>query len=387
MVELEFSILLNNLTDAEHIRPVLANFERQTQIKVTLTPILWSEGWLSMANTALRGYGPDVSEVGATWIGNFAAMNALRPFKLEEIYALGGAEAFWPALWQTGVLPGDTQVWAIPWVTFAPFVYYRQAQLEQAGILDTEAAFANLAAFRQTLEQLSARGFPRSLGLTTYHFPSVVHEAASWIWSARGDFLNAEGRQVVFNFPQAIQGLHDLFSLAQFLVLPSALPESPVKQVTDGDALITIDGPWQALRQQRLSAAERVGVASVPGVPCIGGSSLVIWNHSRKAKAAIELVHFLSHHVPQAIRLPARRQALQALAAQGAFHRTALMSLERGQTFPTVRLWGTMEEKLIQALVAVWQEVLANPLTAAIDAILHRHLDPLARRLNSMLGG
>jgi multiple sugar transport system substrate-binding protein len=387
MIEVEFSILLNDLLDADYIRPILVDFKKQTQIKVTLTPILWSEGWLSMANMALHGHGPDVSEIGTTWISNFAAMNAMRPFQNEEVRALGGAQAFWPALWQTGMLPGDAQVWAIPWVAFTQLLYYRHAALDQAGILDVAAAFANLDALRRTVEQLSRCGFPRSLGLTTYHFPLVVHEAASWIWSARGDFLNDEGKQIVFNHPQAIQGLHDLFSLAQFLVPPSSPPRTPVKQVEDEDAIIAIDGPWQALRQQQLPAGERLGVTSVPGVPCIGGTSLIVWKHSRKVNAAVELVHFLSRQVPQEIRLPARRRALQALAEQSPFYRTALASLERGLTFPTVRLWGMIEEKLIHALVAVWQEVLADPLTTDIDAILHRHLDPLARRLNSLLGG
>ena len=386
MTEIEFSILLNDLADIEHIQPLLIEFEKRQSIKVTLTPILWREGWAKLANMALYGQGPDVSEIGTTWISSFAAMNALRPFGPEEVAMLGGANAFLPVLWRTGILPGDTQIWAIPWVAFTQLLYYRKQPVEKAGLSDVAAAFADLNSFNQTLERFFAKGLQPSLGLTAYHFPPVVHEAASWIWSNDGDFLDGEGKRVIFNEPRAIQGLHALFSLGRFLVPPSSPPRAPVTQVVEGDAIVGIDGPYYALQQQRLPAAEQLGITPVPGVPCIGGSSLIIWKHSRRSRAALELVKFLSHHVPQAIRLPARRRILQVLAEQDAFYQLAWSSLERGLTFPTVRLWGAIEERLITELVTVWTEVLANP-NADLDMILHRQLDPLARKLNLMLAG
>jgi ABC-type glycerol-3-phosphate transport system substrate-binding protein len=249
-----------------------------------------------------------------------------------------------------------------------------------------ETAFANLEALAGTLEQLSENGAHKSLGLSAYRFPPVVHEAASWIWSAGGDFLDVEGKRAIFDQPPAMRGLRQLFSLARFLVPPSSPPRTPVAQILDGDAAVAIDGPYYALCQQRLPPAEQLGIVPVPGVPCLGGTSLIIWKHSRQSRAALELVRFLSQHVPQAIRLSARLQALRALAEQSTLHDVALTSLKRGRTFPAVRLWGAIEERLIDELAAIWLEVLAGP-AADIDTILYRRLDPLARRVNLMLMG
>ena len=62
-----------------------------------------------------------------------------------------------------------------------------------------------------------------------------------------------------------------------------------------------------------------------------------------------------------------------------------LNALQSGRGFPTIRLWGAVEEKLIVEISNIWAELLANP-GQDLDACLHKHLDPLAQRLNIVLG-
>jgi len=92
------------------LQPLLDRFEAETRVRVHVSVLRWSEGWAEMVKTALYGHGPDVSEIGSSWIGNLIAMNALRPFDLAELYQLGGEKAFLPASWQSGRVPDDSTV-------------------------------------------------------------------------------------------------------------------------------------------------------------------------------------------------------------------------------------------------------------------------------------
>jgi multiple sugar transport system substrate-binding protein len=206
MTEIEFSILANDHEVANRLRPIIAEFERQKRIKVTLTPVLWSEGWSAMANIALYGHGPDVSELGNSWVSTLAAMNALQVFSPETVRSLGGAEAFLKPAWQAGALRDERQAWSIPWLTYSQLLYYRKDVLEKVGLTDGAAALADPSRLEQTLAHLAAHGFPHALGLTTHAWAPIVHEAASWIWGAGGDFLSSTGRRAIFNQPEAFAG-------------------------------------------------------------------------------------------------------------------------------------------------------------------------------------
>ena len=67
------------------------------------------------------------------------------------------------------------------------------------------------------------------------------------------------------------------------------------------------------------------------------------------------------------------------------FHRTFLEALQHGRGFPTIRLWGSVEDKLVHEIATIWAELFANP-DQDLDACLHKHFDPLARRLDVVLG-
>jgi len=54
------------------------------------------------------------------------------------------------------------------------------------------------------------------------------------------------------------------------------------------------------------------------------------------------------------------------------------------QSFPTMRLWGSIEDKLVATISNIWLQLLTNP-TQDIDECLRKHLDPLANRLNMLL--
>src|SRR3974377_2263920 len=96
MTEIEFSI---QAPDADLIQPLLAEFEAKYHIQVKLRLLTWDAAWGELVKVALYNDGPDISEVGSTWLGDLVAITALHAFESDEIAPLGGASRFFPAAW------------------------------------------------------------------------------------------------------------------------------------------------------------------------------------------------------------------------------------------------------------------------------------------------
>jgi ABC-type glycerol-3-phosphate transport system substrate-binding protein len=394
MREIEFSVMEDAEGEANNLLPLLKAFEEQYSIRVKLTGISWYKGWTDIAKFGIFGHGPDVSCVGQSWIGSLAAMHALRPFDPQQIRALGGADAFFESSWRSGFLPNDPTAWAVPWLGDAMVIYYWKDAVEKAGIHDVHAAFATDDALVETLKKLQASGYPYPLALTTKNISMILHEAVHWVWNSGGALMDENNQEVIFNKPAALKGFKKYFSLRPF-VSPQTLTDPKAGDFfRDREAAVHFAGPWMGIvgRQTYPEWDDRLGVVAAPGTAYVGGASFVIWQYSTNSQEAFELVRFLSSQPtcipasPHSIELPTRRDAIHMPSAEtDIFHRTYLQALQNGRSFPTIRLWGSIEDKLIAETSKIWEELFTDP-DQDLDECLHRHLDPLAERLNVVLG-
>jgi len=248
----------------------------------------------------------------------------------------------------------------------------------------------------ETLGKLRKNGiaYPLSLNITKQDI--LLHEAAHWIWAAGGNFISADGGQVVFNQSAALQGLKNYFGLQPFIS-----PKWLNTLTASGDSFlaeesaIQMGGPYMYvadLLEHPDLRTEHLGIALAPKTTYVGGASFVIWKYSLYYQEAFELVRFLSSQPtripasPLSHELPTRREAINLPSVESdIFHRTYLQAMQTGQSFPTMRLWGAIEEKLVLEISRIWAELFADP-NQDLDECLHRHLDPLAARLNTTLG-
>lgn len=389
MQEIEFSVMEGRPGESEDLLPLLEAFEKQHHIHVNLVAIPWETAWTQNVKYGIYGNGPDVSAVGADWIGSLASMQALRPFTQQDLRALGGAETYFSSAWQAGQLMNNPATWAIPWQGDVRVIYYWKDLLKAAGIDNVDEAFQTDAALVETLEKLQKAGYATPLAINTQAISQVLHEAAHWLWAAGGDFISPDGKRVIFNEPQAIEGFKNYFSLRPYLPEQS-LVTAPLGFFLERTSPIHISGLWVPTTIAEADWQAQLGVAKLPGVAYTGGTSLVIWQYSTKAQPAFELVRFLSAQPvistgPHYNQLPTRREALETpLTQNDAFNRTYLQAFQAGRSFPTLRLWGSIEDRLIPVLANLWQEILSNP-EQDLETCLHKHLDPLAARLNIVL--
>lgn len=388
--ELEFSIMANSPAG---IQPLLDEFQAKHHIRVRLRLLSWDTAWSDLLKVALYGDGPDVSEIGSTWLGDLVAMNALRAFEEDEINALGRASAFLLSAWHAARLVGQAETWAIPWVTGARLLYFRRELLERAG-LDEHSAFRTAEQIDLTCSRLQDAGVAIPWTVPTGLTHTTLLNVTSWVWGAGGDFVTSDGKHTLFSHPQARAGLSSYYALSRFLTSDvSKLNglEPDAQFLKNEQTALTISGPW-LFTEASAELRARIGVALPPGASFVGGSHLVVWKHTARSEAALELIQFLTQTSAQVAYsqylglLPAKLDALTAPPfATNPLWQIVIQGVKTGRSFPVTRSWGLMEDRLTTALSALWSEVLAAP-NLDLDAAIAKKLEPLARRLDLVLG-
>lgn len=388
--EIELSIMAPG---AARMQSLLDQFQQQTAIRVRLRVLSWDSAWSDIVKVALYGDGPDVSEIGSTWLGDLVSMKALRAFEESDLNALGRPSAFLPAAWQGTHLIGQENVWAIPWLIGSRLLFYRRSHLVQAGI-DEQTAFETADGLDETLARLQANGVAVPWTVPTGLTHTTFLNVASWVWGAGGDFVTADGKRTLFSEPEARRGLNAYFALNHFLrpqVRHLNGLEPDEQFLRNHDTGVTLSGAW-LFGQASPELLDDLGASLPPGPPFIGGSYLVLWKHSRAPDASQELIRFLTHTPAQVAYshhvglLPVTHDALASPPfSTNPFWQTAIRGLQRGRAFPVTRSWGLMEDRLVTALAAIWREVLADA-SLDLDTAITRQLDPLAKRLDLVLG-
>ncbi len=388
--EIEFSVMTSSATGIESL---LAQFESEFHIHVRLRLYTWDSAWSELIKTALYNDGPDISEIGSTWLGDLVTMNALNSFGERELDDLGAGTLFLPSAWQGARLAGQPEVWAIPWVTGARLLFFRKRLLEKAGV-DERTAFQNAASFRTTLERLQVSGIGVPWTIPTGVTHTTLHNVASWVWGANGSFITPDGKRTLFNEPEARHGIRDYFALGRFLA-PTVRQlnglEPDAQFLENENTAITMSGPW-LFGQASARLRAQMGVGLPPGPSFVGGSHLVIWKHSTRVELAQKLIQFLMRPAAQVSHsqniglLPSRLDALASPPfSSEPVWQVAARGLKTGRSIHVTRAWGLIEDRLTMAFGTLWTEVLSSS-DLDLESAIGRRMDPLAKRLDLVLG-
>lgn len=306
MLELELSTIPDSEQDAATMAALLHEFEAQTRIRVRLRRMSWGAAWPEMLTFASHGKGPDVSHIGGSWVSSLTIMNCLRPFKPVEVGHLGGAQAFMAPVWESTQQVGDPRVWSIPWTAYIYVICYRKDLFELAGV-DPQTLFQTAQSLRQGLTALmtsASAALPWLNPRIVPPYTDLVHQAASWIWSAGGNFMNETGSRVTFDSAAALTGLElwlDTFRLVPESHQPLGSVET-VELFRQGQAAAVLTDIRVAnsfvAHQAAPVVRENLGILPVGGVPWVGGGSFVVWQqvlgYPEREQAALELVKFLT---------------------------------------------------------------------------------------------
>lgn len=410
---LELWIMDNSARPADDLQKMLFDFyAKNPGLKINITVLDWNSGYEQILNAIADGKGPDVVQLGWSWIGAMAATKGLRPFSEAELATMDGAENFAPVAWNTTHSVGSTDTVAIPWFVDTRAIYYRTDVLQKTG-LDPATAFRTWDNFADTLRKMKDTGLVKApLAYPGKGDWNVVQNLAPWIWSAGGDLMTPDLSQATFNNDAGVRGVQFYAGLYnQGLVLKEALDKNTSEveaYFRDGTVGAIISGPW-LLRGAKLNkgaddsgfagslAARNLGVAQLPAgpggsKPFVGGSNLAILKNSKNPETALRLVQFLVSRKAQAeyasvsgfLPATAAAQSDQALA-NDRFYRVFLQSVKDGKTYPTLPAWVTIETGLVKGLGGLWDDVAAARAGSLDPATVKNRLNAAAQQVDSIL--
>ena len=396
MDQIDLTIFEHGPVANANLRSLLVQFEQYNHVHVRLNVLSWTNGWNKLVDIALKHSGADVSEIGTTWLSDFAKMDAFHMLNRRDLNTLGGQEQFIKASWDSCLVAssrGVMNAWSIPWSADTRCIYYRRDVLEKAGI-DEKKAFASLEQFEGTLSKLKEAGVRVPLVMPTQTTRINVHNLAMWVWASGGDFLDHTGKLLTLDQPAALSGMQSYFELAR--LMPSDVRRLQDVQADDifaaGLAAVTISGVWM-LQDARVPPLlnEKIATAPIPGTPFVGGTNLAIWKHTKNQDTALKLVKFLTSRQASDMMqpyagLPVREDVLDTGQYVTDPHMHILAdALRSGRSFPTGYLWGILEKRLGEETTAIWEEIFTNP-QPDIPKIVQEHTQIISQRLKMAIG-
>ena len=153
MEKLKFSVMRHSPQMFGTLRSLLDQFTAEYHIEVELLELDWNTARDDLTRIALYQQGPDLSEIGSTWMPDLASMNALRPLQLADLPDVLKTENFNPSTWEQIRILGDSTIWAVPWLEETFVIHYRADILNDAGI-DPVEAFSSHDAIDETAARL-----------------------------------------------------------------------------------------------------------------------------------------------------------------------------------------------------------------------------------------
>ncbi len=366
--------------NATPIKPAVDAFEKAyPDIKVNYEIMDWDTAQDKLNVVLTGGNPPDVTTVDMTWLPKFAALGAFTDLStlmtdgkvngktLDQTYAAGALDAM-KYKGQVVTMMYDFDVYAL---------YYRSDLFEQKGIQVPKTWDDLMAAAKQLAEG----------DKYLYEFDADTFHGSQWIYENGGDLMSPDNKTVIFNSPEAVQGIEFNASLLKSGVAINWTEDQGerIQGVKDGRIAMFSDGPYY-MGIMKSAAPEMSGQWRVALHPYgkqpgsyLGGTGLMIPAASTNKEAAWKFVEY-AMRVENQINVDKLAGAAPALTAaldspevnvadpyfggEQAFA-VFLETMKTAHHFPYVRQWTDLDEAFTNAMQQIALD--QKPVKDALD--------------------
>jgi len=298
--EIDF-LMMTGSGAREFIDEVVPMFEEETGIKVNVDFSSWGEGWTKIMAAVASGVGPDVTQVGTTWVGALQASGAFERLT-NKTQQFGGKESYLGGPWSTSGY--DNEVYAIPWFADIRALVYRKDLLEKYDLPSPPKTWGELLYCALVLKDKGEMEFPVGL-----RGKGSGHYVGSFLWQNDTDIISEDGKEVTLDSEKAFESFKfwsDM--LTRYNLMSPGLADMGHNEICinffNDKVAFMYPGPWFVLKDEmeKTSAWVEDGKAAVALQPgknedlrtgFTGGSDLMIFTDSSKKEAAQKWVEFL----------------------------------------------------------------------------------------------
>jgi len=184
----------------------LAFFKKKNpKIEVECEMLSWSRSWFRLMRAIKEKSGPDIIQVGTTWIGTLGYLGAVH--KLDK--NVGAKNNFIPAF--LDMCRSYNHIWALPWFCEGRVLFYRKDILSKSGIKPQD--ITNWDNFKHTCSAVSKISGIEPIGFSGQKEQAILQDMAAWIWSYGGDFLSQDSKHATFTQNETRLGMKYLAQL------------------------------------------------------------------------------------------------------------------------------------------------------------------------------
>ena len=334
--------------------------EEFPDVTVNVTPVPWDAAHDRIVNAIAGGEVPDVTMVGTTWMGEFAALGGLDPTPAN----IDGSQ-FFEGAWNTTIVEGTS--YAVPWYVETRLLYYRTDLAEEGGVSEAPASWDDLKAAAAAMQEAGAE-----YGISLQ--PGGTGSWQTWMpffWQAGGE-IQAEDGTFTLDGEPCVAALTYYDSFFEEGLTPPAAADVPVEaQFSNGEVASFISGPWMMnIVEDAGTDPEAYTVAHQPteeaGTSFVGGANMAVLADADNKEAGWAFLEYLSRPEVQATwyetvsALPAVQAAWDEEALSGDEMLSAFgEQLEDAKAPPSIPTW----EQIAAEIDTVIEQVTVGDMT------------------------
>lgn len=280
--------------EVKQLSKMTDKFTEETGIKVKIQALPWSNAHDKLLTAVASKSGPDVLQMGTTWMPEFQQAGALADMsEYIEKYDTLNPDNFYHGSVETTEFDGKS--YGIPWAAETRVLFYRTDVLEKVGYSEAPKTWEEL---EDAAEKLSKRGDDK------YGISIDAKEQTLGFMFARqnGSNLIKDGKPE-FDQPAFVDAVSYLSNFIDKGYAPKEDLGLDVSQTFSGDdAMIPmfISGPWMSktVRDTVPDIDGKWAIATLPkkenNISSMGGSNLTIFEFSKQKDNAAEFIEFMS---------------------------------------------------------------------------------------------
>lgn len=344
----------------EQAQGIFDSYTEETGIEVNLQSIPWSSAHDRLLTAVASGEGPDVVQMGSSFMAEFTDAGALADLTeyVESNDALSPDEFYEGNINTTHI---DGAYYGVPWYTETRALYYRTDLLEEVGYPDGPNTWDELY---DAATQLSERGD------NMYGFDINFQEPTFGFMFARqnGSEIITEDNQAVVNEPEFVEAIDYLKQFVDNGASPSQDLGLELSQTFGGDGVVPmfISGPWSItnITNETTDIEGNWAIRTLPEGPennmsNTGGANLSVWSSSDNVEAAVDLIEHMTSteslltYYENTSSLPARMDVWEEEPFQGEFIEVFGEQLESSEHMPVIKEWDAIAQSYLSTFESI----------------------------------
>lgn len=366
---------------SETVTPITKMYEEKNPgVKVEVQAIPWDSAHNKLLTAVASQNGPDVIQMGSTWIPEFASAGALLDLApYIDKYPNLKPENFFNSAIDSYKYEGKTV--SIPWYVETRALFYRTDVLASVGYPEGPKTWDEL---KSAGKKLAAKGKGH------YAMPIDAKDqiyTAMFAWQNGSDLVDKD-RQPQFNQPPYVEAVNYLKSFYDEGLTPKGTDLDTVVAFKDGTLPMFISGPWmmQTIKDKDPEINGKWTVTTLPkkitNTSAIGGAGLSIFKYSKNPEEAAKFISFMSDKDAQlkyfdtSNSMPALKSAWSDQRLSDPMIQAFGKQLENSRPAPQIKEW----EAISQAAIASFEQITIG------GADTQTELDKLNDKAKELLG-